>query len=294
MPGLPTFTQANSKAMKTILVPCDFSKQAVNAFRFALDIARQSGGEVHLTHVIELPVMHDSVLMPVMSFEEVLLKELRDKSQVEYAKLIKKYADPKDKVKTTTQFGAPARMILSYIEENKIDLVIMGTKGASGVKEYVIGSNAEKVVRNSPVPVIAVKNYPKLNTIKDIVLPNTLHTEIQEDLLMKVKAMQHFFKANLHIVWVNTPSNFTRDITTNKRLQDFAKRFLFKNYTVHVFNDLYEEDGIINFAHSIKADMIAMGTHGRKGLAHVLSGSVAEDVVNHIDIPIWTYTMRNE
>lgn len=280
--------------MKTILVPCDFSKQAVNAFRFALDIARQSGGEVHLTHVIELPVMHDSVLMPVMSFEEVLLKELKDKSQLEYAKLIKKYADPKDKIKTATQFGAPARMILNYIEENKIDLVLMGTKGASGVKEYVIGSNAEKVVRNSPVPVIAVKNYPKLSTIKDIVLPNTLHTEIQEDLLMKVKAMQNFFKANLHIVWINTPSNFARDITTNKRLEDFAKRFLFKNYTIHVFNDLYEEDGIINFAHSIKADMIAMGTHGRKGLAHVLSGSVAEDVVNHIDIPIWTYTMRNE
>ncbi|NBW36878.1 MAG: universal stress protein [Cytophagia bacterium] len=280
--------------MKTILVPCDFSKQAVNAFRFALDIARQSGGEVHLTHVIELPVMHDSVLMPVMSFEEVLLKELKDKSQVEFAKLVKKYAEPKDKVKTATQFGAPSRMILSYIEENKIDLVLMGTKGATGVKEFVIGSNAEKVVRNSPVPVIAIKNYPKLNSIKDIVLPNTLHTEIQEDLLMKIKAMQNFFKATLHIVWINTPSNFTRDITTHQRLQDFAKRFLFKNYTIHVFNDLYEEDGIINFAHSIKADMIAMGTHGRKGLAHILSGSVAEDVVNHIDIPIWTYTMRNE
>lgn len=280
--------------MKTILVPCDFSKQAVNAFRFALDIARQSGGEVHLTHVIELPVMHDSVLMPVMSFEEVLLKELKDKSQVEFAKLVKKYAEPNDKVKTATQFGAPSRMILSYIEENKIDLVLMGTKGATGVKEFVIGSNAEKVVRNSPVPVIAIKNYPKLNSIKDIVLPNTLHTEIQEDLLMKIKAMQNFFKATLHIVWINTPSNFTRDITTHQRLQDFAKRFLFKNYTIHVFNDLYEEDGIINFAHSIKADMIAMGTHGRKGLAHILSGSVAEDVVNHIDIPIWTYTMRNE
>jgi nucleotide-binding universal stress UspA family protein len=280
--------------MKTILVPCDFSKQAVNAFRFALDIARQSGGEVHLTHVIELPVMHDSVLMPVMSFEEVLLKELKDKSQVEFAKLVKKYTEPKDKVKMATQFGAPSRMILSYIEENKIDLVLMGTKGATGVKEYVIGSNAEKVVRNSPVPVIAIKNYPKLSSIKDIVLPNTLHTEIQEDLLMKIKTMQNFFKANLHIVWINTPSNFTRDITTHQRLQDFAKRFLFKNYTIHVFNDLYEEDGIINFAHSIKADMIAMGTHGRKGLAHILSGSVAEDVVNHIDIPIWTYTMRNE
>lgn len=280
--------------MKKILVPCDFSKQAVNAFRFALDIARKSGGEVHLTHVIELPVMHDSVLMPVMSFEEVLFKELKEKADIQYEKLKKKYADPKDQVKTVTQFGAPARMIVSYIEDKSIDLVIMGTKGASGVKEYVIGSNAEKIVRNSPVPVIAIKDYPKGGTIKNIVFPNTLHTELQEDLMMHVKAMQHFFKANIHIVWVNTPSNFTRDITTLKRLQDFAKRFLFKNYTIHVFNDLYEEDGIINFAHNIKADMIAMGTHGRKGLAHVLSGSVAEDVVNHVDMPIWTYTMKNE
>lgn len=280
--------------MKKILVPCDFSKQAVNAFRFALDCARQSGGEVHLIHVIELPVMHDSVLMPVMSFEEVLLKELKEKSEVEYAKLIKKYADPTDKVKTVTQFGSPSRMIVSYIEGKSIDLVMMGTKGASGVKEFMIGSNAEKIVRTSPVPVIAVKDYPKGGIIKNIVFPNTLHTELQEDLMMKVKAMQNFFKANIHIVWVNTPSNFTRDITTLKRLQEFAKRFLFKNYTIHVFNDLYEEDGIINFAHNIKADMIAMGTHGRKGLAHILSGSVAEDVVNHVDMPIWTYTMRNE
>lgn len=280
--------------MKKILVPCDFSKQAINAFRFALDCARQSGGEVHLQHIIEIPVLHDSVLMPVLSFEEVLLKEMKEKSEAEYGKLLKKYAEPKDKVKTVTEFGTTSRSVLTYIVDNGIDLVIMGTKGVSGVKEYMIGSNTEKIVRSSPVPVIAVKSYPKAGSIKNIVFPNTLHTEIQEDLLMKVKAMQHFFKATIHIVWINTPTNFTRDVTTHKRLQDFAKRFLFKNYTTHVFNDLYEEDGIVNFAHTIKADMIAMGTHGRKGLAHILSGSVAEDVVNHADMPIWTYTMRNE
>lgn len=280
--------------MKKILVPCDFSKQAVNAFRFALDCARQSGGEVHLQHIIEIPVLHDSVLMPVLSFEEVLLKEMKEKSEAEYGKLLKKYTEPKDKVKTVTEFGTTSRSVLSYIADNAIDLVVMGTKGVSGVKEYMIGSNTEKIVRSSPVPVIAVKSYPKLGSVKNIVFPNTLHTEIQEDLLMKVKAMQHFFKATIHIVWINTPTNFTRDVTTHKRLQDFAKRFLFKNFTTHVFNDLYEEDGIVNFAHTIKADMIAMGTHGRKGLAHILSGSVAEDVVNHVDMPIWTYTMQND
>jgi hypothetical protein len=136
-----------------------------------------------------------------------------------------------------------------------------------------------------------VKSYTKASSIKNIVFPNTLDQD-QEDLVMKVKDLQHFFQATLHIVWINTPGNFSRDTDTFKKLEDFAKRFMIKDYTLNVFNDPFEESGVINFTHHIKADMIAMGTHGRKGLAHILSGSLAEDVVNHVDAPIWTYTIR--
>jgi nucleotide-binding universal stress UspA family protein len=280
--------------MKKILVPCDFSEQAINAFRFAIDIARQSNGEVHLVHVIELPVLHDTVLMPVLSFEEALFEELREKAEKQFKKLETKYNDDSITIKSKVVFGATSRMVLDYIEENKIDLVVMGTHGASGVREFVIGSNAEKIVRRAPVPVLAVKKYVKGSSIKDIVFPNTLDTEVQEDLVMKVKALQNLFKANIHIVWINTPNNFTRDSVTTARLKAFAKRFMFKDFTIHVYNDPYEETGVINFAHELKADMIAIGTHGRKGLAHLLSGSVAEDLVNHVDCPIWTYTIKKE
>jgi nucleotide-binding universal stress UspA family protein len=280
--------------MKKIIVPCDFSEQAINAFRFAIDIARQSNGEVHLVHVIELPVLHDTVLMPVLSFEEALFEELREKAEKQFKKLETKYNDDSIKIKSKVVFGATSRMILDYIEENKIDLVVMGTHGASGVREFVIGSNAEKIVRRAPVPVLAVKKYVKGSSIKNIVFPNTLDTEIQEDLVLKVKALQNLFKANIHIVWINTPNNFTRDSITTARLKAFAKRFMFKDFTIHVYNDPYEESGVINFAHELKADLIAIGTHGRKGLAHLLSGSVAEDLVNHVDCPIWTYTIKKE
>jgi K+-sensing histidine kinase KdpD len=141
---------------------------------------------------------------------------------------------------------------------------------------------------------LAVKKYVKGSSIKDIVFPNTLDTEMQEDLVLKVKALQNLFKANIHIVWINTRNNFTRDSVTTARLKAFAKRFMFKDFTIHVYNDPYEETGVINFAHELKADMIAIGTHGRKGLAHLLSGSVAEDLVNHVDCPIWTYTIKKE
>ncbi|MCS6973611.1 MAG: universal stress protein [Cyclobacteriaceae bacterium] len=278
--------------MKNILVPCDFSEQAINAFRFALDISRKAKGKVHLVHVIELPVVHDSVFMPVLSFEEVFIKELREKAEKEFTKLTTKYGSPSDKVSTHVLFGGTFRMLEDYIANESIDLVIMGTKGATGAREILVGSNTEKVVRRSPVPVIAVKKYMEADSIKNIVFPNTLDTEKQESLVMRVKALQDFFKATLHIVWINTPTNFTPDRITTQRLEAFAKRFMFKNYTVNVYNDPYEEAGIINFTHSIKADMIAMGTHGRKGLAHVLAGSIAEEVVNHVDCPIWTYSLK--
>ncbi len=278
--------------MKNILVPCDFSEQASNAFRFALDIARKSKGKIHLVHVFELPVIHDPVFMPVFSFEEVLIKEFRDKAQKGFKKMVSKYANPADKVIAQELFGATIRMLSDYISSESIDLVVMGTRGTSGVREILVGSNTEKVVRSSPVPVIAVKSYKPADSIRNIVFPNTLHTEKQENLVMKVKALQDFFKATLHIVWINTPTHFTPDRLTHKRLEAFAMRFMFKNFTTNVYNDPYEEAGIIAFAHSIDADMIAMGTHGRRGIRHILAGSIAEDVVNHVDCPIWTYSIN--
>ena len=76
--------------MKKILVPCDFSKPAINAFRFALDIAAQSKGTVCLLNIIELPVLHDTALMPVLNFEADLLEELKGKAEKSFSKLIAK------------------------------------------------------------------------------------------------------------------------------------------------------------------------------------------------------------
>ena len=278
--------------MKKILVPCDFSKQAINAFRFALDLAGKSKGEVHLVYVVELPILHDSVLMPVLTFEEQLLKDLRTKATERFEKLLEKYPSGKVTLKTKVVFGATSHMILDYSKRNRIDLIVMGTQGASGLRELVIGSNTEKIVRNAAAPVIAVKKYPGQGSIKNIVFPNTLDPEGQKDLVTRVKELQSFFNATIHLVWINTPVNFYPDIVTNERLEDFAKMFSLRKFTINTFNDLSEEAGIINFTHSIKADMIAMGTHGRKGLAHAINGSLAEDLVNQVESPIWTYTIR--
>jgi nucleotide-binding universal stress UspA family protein len=279
--------------MKTILVPFDFSKPAINAYRFALDVASQSKGTIHLLHVIELPVLHDTVLMPVLNFEQELLNDLQKNADARFRKITEQYPAETTKVIVKVQFGGVSRMILEYIKELDIDIVIMGSHGATGVREFFIGSNAEKIVRSSPVPVLVMKDYYK-GQVKNIVFPNTLDTENQEDLTMKVKTLQAFFKAHLHIVWINTPTNFTSDRVTSARLEAFAKRFMLKDYTISIFNHTDEEKGIIEFSNAIKGDLIAMGTHGRKGVSHLLNGSLAEDVVNHYKGLVWTYSMKQE
>jgi nucleotide-binding universal stress UspA family protein len=280
-------------AMQTILVPCDFSKPAINAYRFALDVATQSKGTIHLLHVIELPVMHDTVLMPVLNFEQELLNDLKKNAEMQFNKVSTQYLVKSVKVIFAVQFGSVSHMIQDYIKKESIDLVLMGSHGATGAHEFFIGSNAEKIVRNSPVPVLVMKDYYK-GPIKNIVFPNTLNTENQEDLTMKVKALQNFFKAHLHIVWINTPLNFTSDHITNERLDAFAKRFMLKDYTISIFNQTDEERGIIEFSNAMRADLIAMGTHGRRGISHLINGSLAEDVVNHYKGLVWTYSLKKE
>jgi nucleotide-binding universal stress UspA family protein len=279
--------------MKKILVPCDFSKPAINAFRFALDVAARSKGVVYLLNIVELPVLHDTVMMPVLNFEAELLKELKERAEKSFAKITSRHGVEGVKVVGEVVFGSVSREIQEFTKAQGIDLVVMGTHGASGIREMVVGSNAEKIVRNSMVPVLVVKEYSR-RAIKNIVFPNTLETEDQEELTMKVKALQNFFKAHLHIVWINTPLNFTSDTQTIKRLEDFVKRFMIKDCTIHVFNHRDEESGIIEFTNSVKGDMIAMATHGRKGISHLLNGSLAEDVVNHTKGLVWTYSLKNE
>ncbi len=279
--------------MKNLLVPCDFSKPAGNAFRIALDLAAKSKGTVHLLNVIELPAIHDPIFMPVIAMEKEFMKELQEKTNKQFDRLVTRYTAKGATVKTHTVFGAPSRMIVDFARKKSIDTIVMGTHGASGLREYFIGSNAEKIVRLARVPVLITRNYSK-RPIKNIVFPNNLDTENQGALIDKVKELQAFFKAKIHIVYVNTPINFTADNITMERLKQFARRFGFKNYTLNIYNYPFEESGILHFTESIKGDLIAMGTHGRKGIERLLNGSLAEDVVNHAKLPIWTYTIGNK
>jgi nucleotide-binding universal stress UspA family protein len=279
--------------MKKILVPCDFSESAMQAYEFAMNLAALAHAEVFVLKVIDLPFMYETSFGATPEFVNPgTLNYLEEDASSQFEKMKSKHPR-KEKVSFSILRGSVTFMIQRFAEDNKIDLIVMGTRGASGLKEYWIGSNTEKVVRYSPVPVLAIRKSFDISKIKNIVFPTTLHLD-QNDLISRVKELQFFFAAKLHLLLVNTPNNMLRTKEEMDLMEEFARHYNITNYTVNTRNDFSEQDGIINFTHEIKADMIAMGTHGRRGLTHMFMGSVTEDVVNHVDCPIWTYSVRNK
>jgi len=276
--------------MKKILVPCDFSNTAVQAFRFACEVASISKGEVFVLNVIELPSLHNSLLVPIQAYEAAFLKDVKLKAQRSFEKIKERYAG-KVKVHFYLEHGSVTEGVKRFASKKRVDLVVMGTHGASGLKEYMVGSNTEKIVRSLSVPVMAIKKYTGISALKNIVFPTNLR-EVNKNVVSSVKALQSFMKAKLHILYVNVPSNFISDHVTEKRLMEFARQNQFKNCAIHIYNDIDEQSGIINFSAKFKNKIIAMSTHGRKGINHLMTGSVAEDVVNHIDAPIWTLSEK--
>lgn len=158
----------------------------------------------------------------------------------------------------------------------------MGTHGDGNA---TFGSNTEKIVRNSPVPVLSVRCAPQ--HVRDIVVP-LLPDQKDDRFIRAVQELQNFFGARVHLLYINTPLFFQSDADSDTAMNAFANENQLKNFTTNIRSDYDLEAGISRFAREINADMIALGTHAWKGLAHFFIGSTAEDLVNHLKIPIWT------
>jgi nucleotide-binding universal stress UspA family protein len=283
--------------MKKILVPTDFSKSATIAVETAADIARKAGAELILLHVIEEAVGNSMNIEGQVTADSGWEEKLFTMKLIEKAKKqMAKFADDSKlegvKVKQELRIGSPYHGMITIVSEKKVDLVVMGTAGHSGLEEMIIGSNTEKVVRTAHCPVLTVHNKPASKDFKNIVYATSM--DKQEEVFSRiVRTTQKLYDATIHLVRINTPGNFQRDVVVKKYMQDFAKKLQLKNFTINVFNDISEEEGIIYFSDSINADLIAMSTHGRTGFAHVLAGSIAEEVVSHSRRPVLTFVTKH-
>ena len=272
--------------MKRILVPTDFSKHAEYALKVAAKIARKNNSEIILLHMLELPhqgndaVNGGSAIPQIMLYKEKAIEKLEDLMDIDFLDGIN--------VSEIIQFEKAFAGILSISKKNDVDLIVMGSHGVSGFEEMFIGSNTEKVVRTSEIPVLVIKNEVPTFEVKNMVFASDFSPEISKP-FEKLLEFATLFGAHLNLVMINTPNSFKSTAIAEKIMSEFVEKYNLSNYSLNIYNDVNVEKGILNFAAKVHADLIGMCTHGRTGFSHFFNGSISEDLVNHTVRPVITF-----
>jgi len=273
--------------MKKILVPTDFSECSKNALNAAIKIAKKTKAKIELVHVYD---------RPVIGFVDLNIDHKKNKS------MLQKAQKTMEEMVSETKIGnvelnphiladIPLTEIMDQRKFKDIDLIVMGSQGSEGLRELFIGSNTEKVVRKSKVPILSLKEDQGSFDLKNIVLASNFYKEL-EGVFEQMDAFLGVFKPHYNLLKVVTPGNFETSHYSRKIMNEFASKFKLKNFSIHIYNDNNIEAGILNFAKEIEADAIVIATHGRKGIEHLINGSLAEDVVNHAITPVLSFKLK--
>lgn len=289
------------KPFKHIYVPVDFSKYSDRAVRLALVLAEQNGAEVTLVHAMTLFHSDSDDADELREYERMVKKQ-----EARRMRLLQQHNKTgKDRGVTVNAhlirgFSAPDTL-LEFARENDFDLIVMGTHGRTGLKKWVYGSVAEKIVRLSPLPVLTTQHDLPDENFERLLVPvdfseharHAVNAGVEMARLLGAKVdFLHVIDQGIH------PAYYAAGIESRLKLDpDLEQR---SKKELQKFTGTPEEAGDFTIlegrafekitAHAKKtgADMIVMATRGLSGLDQFLIGSTTERVVPLAPCPVLT------
>lgn len=269
--------------MLNVLIPYDFTPASERILRAAQTLSERLPLSAHLLHVAsEDEVMEAAQESQFNDFVDYI-KNQEQKIQ----ELTQKYPDID--LDGMVLAGKLEEEIFGYMERHNSDLIMMTSSGASGVDELLVGSNAEHIVRHSPKPVMVLKGPDTELKLDNILLP-TRADDQQENDMDFLRKLAKAFGAKIHLLMVQTGTNISQTDKLHELLSNFAEKHLLPNYETHVQRGRKIEEEISQWAHNHSIGLIAMATHQRTGISHFFGGSITEGLVNHIDLPVLTFS----
>jgi nucleotide-binding universal stress UspA family protein len=268
--------------ISSILVPSDFSPVANNALDFALKLAAKMNAKVHVLHVNYIPVIDAS--FPADVYQTFML-EAENAANENIESLKKNFLDRSGvKYETHVAMGFITDEVQDFVEKNKVDLVVMGTTGASGITEILLGSNAASVVSKSQVPVLVIPPSSTYHDLKHIVYSSDFN-EPEFPSISRLIYFAELFDAKVSVLHVKTDYD---------RFFDSANNFFTKNkdhisYEKWTVVQLPEGDVIeeINeYTDKQHADMLVMAKHNRSFFDRIFHRSLSKQMAYHTKLPL--------
>ncbi|MCC5915878.1 MAG: universal stress protein [Cryomorphaceae bacterium] len=263
--------------MQTIIFPTDFSKGAKYAFDFAVAIAQKTGAQVIALNAYDLPYAET-----IMTHS--LLDVMKKNAEEAMEKVSEQLKEAGVKHKILVQMGNPIRVVKEAVEEFKADIVVLGTKGASGLEEVLIGSNAAAILHNVDCPVLSIPKGSTFNTVDTIVYGSDFRSKKSGKALRELKAVAELFNAKIivtHVV-VNYQIDKETIAEAKARISPILEGV---NHTFEVIHAESVEDGLLEFAATQGADMVALMSKNYSFFEGLFHRSLSSKVAYHASIP---------
>lgn len=274
--------------MKNILLPTDFSEISWNAIKYALSFFKNDTCNFYLLHVNRLSNLDvaDTPYLPTgLTIENVYAKPSKKQLKV----LLKRIALEVDfninhKFYTLTDYNFIIESIRKHVKEKNIDMIVMGTKGASGLKEYIVGSNTGDVITKVKCTTLVIPEKAKHKPIKEIAFPTDFALTYDIVTLQPIYDILEKTKASLRVLHINKKNNkLTSEQQENKELLvDFFEGL---NNSFHVLTNKRIEDAVQCFVDSRDIEMMAMVAKNLNYFQHILFHSKIEKISYHTKIP---------
>ncbi len=280
--------------IKRILFATDFSSCAHHAEAYVAFLAKAYESTVTILHVLEI-------------FEGAYVTTVQDSNETHERldEIVRRLAQPAGRVKYQRRAGIPDTIICETAQEVRADLIVLGTHGRTGLRHVLLGSTAERVLTIAPCPVLTIRKQgqeeehraTKPVQFKQIAIPIDF-SDCSLNALEYGVQMAKGFGAFLTLLHSLEPLSYGSDLTfvhaaeqnqhrVAAQLNLAADRIQSQGVSVHtVIRGGLPADSILDFIDRSGCDLVVMGTHGRRGLAHFMKGSVAEAVLRRASCPV--------
>lgn len=280
--------------MRHILLPTDFSDNALNAAKFAVELFQAEEATYHLLHAFSPYIIAPSGPLEANIIDDSLYNAAEEaankKLEATKAQLLEIY--PNALIETHAKFDFFLTSIEDFVENQPTNCIVLGTKGASGLKEITIGSNTSNLIGKVKTPIIAIPEDTVFDGIKNVVFSSDLEAVPSDKALSPLKRLLDLTDADLHLINIQkSPRDFTRSELDAKD----AYKELLKDYKL-TFEMVYDhsiENGINFYADNVKADMICMIVRKYSFLKRLLERSKSKSFTNHTDMPILVLNEEN-
>ncbi|MCB8998778.1 MAG: universal stress protein [Bacteroidales bacterium] len=273
--------------IKRILIPVDFTKISDEVNKDGIMLAKALKAEVYLIHVVD--INRDSfsiipeaqvVLPPVLEIEKAIEKRMEELR----SSIFSQYGIKSEIIVTSGQVYSE---ILNYSKEKDIDMIIMGTHGASGLKEFFIGTNAQRVATLSEIPVLTLQKKMKKEGFQNILIPidNSIHSREKVNLAV---IFGKLFNAHVHIIGLpasdeeSEVAKFKVKVRSVEKILEFDKL----EYTSTIIHGDNLAETSLEYAEKKKCDLIVINTGHESRLTGIFLGAFAQQIVNHSKIPV--------